>query len=479
MSAILTVSELTSGVKELVESEFPFVWVRGQVQGVSRPPSGHIYFSLTDGNASLSTVWFKGNQWHGSSAGEQVHPVTGEIIDEEDSSRDLHERLEDGLEILCAGHLNVYPPRGVYQLVAELVQEQGVGSLQVAFEEMKKELDDLGYFSSEHKKPVPVNSQKVAVISALQGAALRDFLRLSGERGLGAEIRIYPSLVQGNGAPKQIAKAIHNVNKDKWADVVALIRGGGSPEDLWAFNTRPVADAIFQSKIPVVSGIGHEPDVSISDLVADARAATPSHAAQLLFGERGTLIQRVDDLWDDLLYAYEAFLQGKEGSYRNLRQGLLWLSPEKRLDRNIDRLSALQNRLEQGTRQLLTRAHGQQIYCGSRLQRAFEVSDIDRKGRRVRQLAGRMARAVGVLEERAKMRLEKADASLQALDPERPLRKGFSLVELAGGEFLRSVNDVQQGETVHIRLLDGRVAAQIIGNKKSPNNGTKSGMKDE
>lgn len=324
---IFSVTDITRAVKDVLETEFPFIWVKGQVTNLARPASGHIYFTLTDGDAGLSVVWFKGNQKQGSGEGESVNPLTGEI----ETGGKLE--LEDGMEILCAGHMNVYPPRGVYQLVAELVQEQGVGDLKLAFEAMKRKLAEKGYFSEDRKMEIPASPKKVAVVTAPAGAAVRDFLKIAEGRGTGAQIRIYPTLVQGDLAPAQIAAALDQVGEDGWADVVVLIRGGGSLEDLWAFNTEPVADALFRSTIPVVCGVGHEVDFSIADYVADKRVATPSHAAQELWPRRETLMQTVDELEGGLLRGYENFLDVRESRLETLQKGLGWLSPAQRIDR--------------------------------------------------------------------------------------------------------------------------------------------------
>ncbi len=200
-----------------------------------------------------------------SQGGEKINPLTGEVEEEAGGTALTGAALEDGMEVLCAGRLNVFEPRGQYQLVAELVQDQGVGDLSVAFEALKKKLAEKGYFDEDRKIALPRDPVRVAVITSPSGAAVRDFLRIAKTRGTGSEIRIYPSLVQGDQAPEQIAAALDMVDADDWAEVAVLIRGGGSLEDLWAFNTEPVADAIYRARVPVVSGIGHEPDVSIAD----------------------------------------------------------------------------------------------------------------------------------------------------------------------------------------------------------------------
>ena len=269
--SILTVRQLTAQIKDAVESGFPYVWVRGEVTNVSRPSSGHIYFSLKDENALLQAVWFKGSQ----KERETFDPLTGEVF--EDGPRmSLARTLRNGQQVICAGRLTVYAPRGGYQLVVELAQDSGEGQLHLALEALKRKLAEKGYFSLERKRPIPEHPHRVAVITAPSGAAIRDFLRLSGERGTGCEIRIHPVPVQGDDAPPCIAEALDDENRRGWADVLVLIRGGGSLQDLWAFNDERVAGAVYRSRIPVVAATKSTPPSPIwSRTCVPRRQATP------------------------------------------------------------------------------------------------------------------------------------------------------------------------------------------------------------
>ncbi len=487
MSAIFTVSELTRSVKNLLEAEFPFVWVRGQVTNLARPNSGHVYFTLTDGDAALSVVWFKSSQISANAVerdGERVNPLTGEVEEAEGTTLS-GALLENGMEVLCAGRLNVYEPRGQYQLVAELVQGQGVGDLAMAFEALKRKLAEKGYFDEDRKIDVPRDPQRVAVITSPSGAAIRDFLRIAGTRGTGAEIRVYPSLVQGDKASEQIAAALDLVDGDGWAEVAVLIRGGGSLEDLWAFNTEPVADAIFRARLPVVSGVGHEPDVTIADFVADKRVATPSHAAQELWPRRETLAQRVDVLDMALNRAYANWLLGKGAAFEHLRKALSWLSPGQRLERMEDRFASLLTRLDDAGQDVfhnkrldawsyterLERALGPQRMDGAgrelaslvrRLERGLGPQAVDGLGRQTAGLVHRMERAASRLGEGKERDLELATTALRGLDPEGPLERGYSLVRIERtGGFLRDPKEVTPGDGLDIRVRDGRVAAVV------------------
>ena len=488
MSAIFTVSELTRSVKNLLEAEFPFVWVRGQATNVARPASGHVYFTLTDGDAALSVVWFKSAQTSAKPVeqnGERINPLTGEIEEEAGGAALTGSGLEDGMEVLCAGRLNVYEPRGQYQLVAELVQDQGVGDLALAFEALKRKLSDKGYFDEDRKIAAPRDPKRVAVITSPSGAAVRDFLRIAQSRGTGSEIRIYPSLVQGDMAPAQISTQLDQVDEDGWADVAVLIRGGGSLEDLWAFNTEPVADAVFRARVPVITGVGHEPDVSIADFVADLRAATPSHAAQELWPRRETLAQQVDRLDMAMHRAYAGWLADKRAAFDHLRKALVWLSPARRLDRMEDRFRTLLEKLEsggnglfydklsraQGLEDRLARAFGPERVAAqrretaavaARLARAFGPAAVGEAAGRLDDATRGLARSMGALLENRSRGLALTSTALKGLDPEAPLERGYSLVRVERtGVFLRDPKEVTPGDALAIRVRDGQVAAVV------------------
>ncbi|MFW5836735.1 MAG: exodeoxyribonuclease VII large subunit, partial [Desulfovibrionaceae bacterium] len=352
MPHVLTVTQLTRAVKEVLEAEFPLLWVRGQVSNLSRPSSGHVYFSLADETAVLPVVWFKKSQWRESSSGERVNPATGEV------DLGISAGLEEGADVLVAGRLNVYEPRGVYQLVAEMVQEQGVGGAQLAFEALKRKLAAEGLFDQARKMRLPANPRRVAVVTSAQGAAIKDFLRISEGRGLGGEVRIHPTAVQGAAAPASIAKALARACGDGFAEVIILIRGGGAAEDLSAFNTEEVARAVADSPTPVVAGVGHEIDHTLADMAADVRAATPSHAAQLLWPERAELAQDVDRLDLALRRAFLALVESRRARLETLHRGLRWLSPSARLVRLQGDFEGLARRLIDPGGRFLQRREG-------------------------------------------------------------------------------------------------------------------------
>ena len=456
MSRIFSVSEITSQVRESLEAAFPFVWVRGQVSNLSRPASGHVYFSLKDEGALLNAVWFRKERRETV----EFDPFTGEVF-EGGSRPHLALTVQDGQEVLAAGRVSLYGPRGACQLVVELLQEAGMGRLQQAFEELRLELEAKGWFAAERKRPLPVNPMRVAVVTSLEAAALQDFLRIAGPRGLGGSIRIYPTLVQGAEAPDGIAHALEEVNAQGWAEVAVLIRGGGSLEDLWAFNDRAVAEAVFNSRVPTLSGVGHDTDVTICDLVADARAATPSHAAQLLWAEREIFAQRLDEADIAMRRAVDRALGGYENRLGLLERGLAWLSPRRAVENSRDKLEDAAERLQRAWALKFETWED----AVSRCDRVFRLEYLQRRlsiyKERLNNAESRLAGAMRhVLISREKT-LEGPAAALRALDPHLPLARGYTLTQLPGGELLRSVDQATPGARLDIIVRDGRVAVDV------------------
>ncbi len=276
---IFTVSELTSRIKNLLEESFPSVWVEGEVSNCRMPSSGHIYFTLKDEQSQLNAVFFRG------------------------ANLKTKFRIEDGLKVLALGNISVYQRRGDYQLIVGILQPRGIGELQLAFEQLKMKLQKEGLFAPEHKKSIPLFPRRIGIVTSPTGAASRDIINVINRRFHQGDILINPVKVQGEGAGEEIAKAIDEFNEMGDMDVLIIGRGGGSIEDLWAFNEEIVARAIYNSKIPVISAVGHEIDFVISDFVADLRAPTPSAAAELVVGEMKQIIQRIRDFQTRIISA--------------------------------------------------------------------------------------------------------------------------------------------------------------------------------
>ena len=274
---ILSITEITQSITGLLEPEFPFATVAGEVSNLKRPYSGHLYFTIKDDNAQLKAVLFKQQQ------------------------RYLSDLPRDGQQIVCRGRISVYEPRGEYQLIVDFLQARGEGSQQLLFEQLKKQLAEEGLFAAEHKKPIPFLPAKIALITSPDGAALYDFLKIALTRFPAIPIEILPVRVQGEEAANEIINGLALINNRKSSEVIVICRGGGSLEDLWPFNEERLARAIHASEIPVVSAIGHEIDFTIADFVADLRAPTPSAAAESIVPDIFKLRQFLDSLKQRLL----------------------------------------------------------------------------------------------------------------------------------------------------------------------------------
>ncbi|MFH1460377.1 MAG: exodeoxyribonuclease VII large subunit [Candidatus Omnitrophota bacterium] len=269
---VYKVSELTQDVRKILEDSFPSVWVEGEISTVRTPQSGHMYFTLKDDKAQLKCVFFR------------------------NASLNLNFKIEEGLSCIIFGRISVYDASGQYQLYVQKIEPKGKGALQLAFEQLKNKLAQEGLFDTVRKRPIPFLPKKIGIVTSSTGAAIRDILNVINRRYANVHIIIRPSLVQGKTAAADIAKAIKELNTFKGIDVIIVARGGGSLEDLWAFNEEPVARAVYNSKIPVISAVGHEIDFTICDFVADLRAPTPSAAAEIVVREKDQLVNTLDNL---------------------------------------------------------------------------------------------------------------------------------------------------------------------------------------
>lgn len=431
--AILSVSALTEQLRYKIEQTFPFVWVRGEIANYKVTSAGHIYFSLKDRDAQLQCVWFRGQQ-SALRKGASFDPLTGEVY--ENSAPALE--LSEGLEVLCAGQISIYAVRGQYQMIVELVQASGEGAQALAFEKLKQRLAAAGYFALERKRQLPRNPVKIALLTSPTGAAIHDFLKLAAPRGYGSQIRLYPVMVQGNEAVKSIVSAFALANAQAWADVIVLIRGGGATEDLRVFNDESVATAVFTSTLPVVAGIGHEIDTCLTDMTADVRAATPSHAAELLWQHKNVLFQKIDELEMSLQYMIEQkFRRVVQTVEANVR-ALQWHSPLQRVQRGDEQCIMLQQRLFASIGRLIAERTYRLQLAGQKL------PDLMR---------GHLERYTHVL--------EKYETALHAYDPNTPLQRGYAFVQTKDGATLRSIGQTHAGENLQIVLHDGSLEVSV------------------
>jgi exodeoxyribonuclease VII large subunit len=427
---IYTVSELTEEISGILEEEFPFVWVEGEISNFRIPASGHLYFLLKDDESQLRCVMFKHHAKYLSHTPDRAAVVDQKDGDENGQpslfSPDTH-RIEeaptptpfepkDGMHVLVLGRIGVYAPRGEYQLIADSIRPVGMGAMMYALETLKETLREKGYFDPERKKPLPFLPQEIAIVTSATGAALFDMLRVIYQRFPPAHTLIVPVRVQGEGAAREIAAAIELINRERSADVIICGRGGGSLEDLWAFNTEIVADSIYASKIPVISAVGHEIDVTISDFVADVRAPTPTAAAQIVVPRLEDLLMTLDSAEDKLSTHMTAALHERR----------------KLIEASITKLRIPAERLKVVKRELL-------------------LMQGEMTGAVRRTLMGYR----GTIESRA--------AALHRLDPNGVLARGYSIAQRErDGKILTDSSDIAIGEVARVRLASGKLKTHVI-----------------
>lgn len=438
---VLTVAELTTEVRRLIEQRFGALWVSGEVSNLRVQASGHAYFTLKDASAQLNCVLFRND------------------------ARGVRELLEDGRKLLLQGELSVYEPRGQYQLVVKAAELQGVGALQLAFERLKQRLAAEGLFAPERKRPLPRFPRRVGVVTSPTGAALRDVLHVSERRDPALQFILAPCRVQGDSAAAEIAAAIARLNElaaSLRLDAILVTRGGGSLEDLWAFNEEFVARAIAASRLPVVSAVGHEIDFTISDFVADVRAATPSAAAEIL--TEGVFASRdfAREAPARLAVLARARVERLEDDLAHLARRLTRAHPRRRLDEHWQRLDDLLAGLGRAMRTGIEarRARWQTLLAAWLRVRPALV--LERRGEICQQLRLRLAQAARRgFDDQAHRRALLAER-LRLLSPEQVLARGYSItLDAATGRVVRQPGQVRPGTRLRTRLQGGEIESVV------------------
>jgi exodeoxyribonuclease VII large subunit len=391
---IWTVGELTRLIKDVLEQSFYPFWVVGEVSNLTIHRSGHVYFTLKDRNSQVSCVFFRGAQAARESG------------------------MAEGTSLEVHGRLGVYEPRGQYQLVVNQIRARGLGELQQRFEELKARLRAEGLFDEDRKRPIPRLPSRIGLVTSPSGAAVRDFLQILGRRFANMGVRIYPATVQGAAAAEQIARGIEHFNREGGVDVIVVTRGGGSLEDLWPFNEERVARAIAGSALPVVSGVGHEVDFTISDFAADLRAPTPSAAAELVVQGRTELRERIETLRRRVEGVARLRLAELRNRVQRAARSPVFLRPESAVRMQQQRVDEVTYRLEGNLRTGLQRAHG---------------------------------------------RLEKAQSTLAALNPTAVLSRGYAILIQQQGKAVRTSQQVAPGERLRGVLGEGEIALAVVG----------------
>jgi exodeoxyribonuclease VII large subunit len=476
------VCELTLRLRDVLEEEFPDVWVEGEISNFRAAQSGHLYFTLKDEKAQIKCVCFR------------------------DQVRGRRFQPEDGLKVTVRGAVSVYEARGEYQIYVSHIEPVGLGALQLAFEQLKKKLEEEGLFDAERKKPLPVMPRRIGIVSSPQGAAIQDILRVLRRRFPNLHVTLFPVKVQGDGAAEDIVRAIRHFNRVPMVDVMIVARGGGSLEDLWAFNEEIVARAIAASEIPIITGVGHETDTTIADFAADMRAPTPSAAAEIVVRTRAEFEKHIDDCTRELLQHMRYFFSERRHALRDLathrafrrpgeivrrqrqRADDLSASLAKGLSRRIDmvrrrahisgtrmasfdlagRVRMLQLRVEQRNGELgaaLERAlmRRRRRYAVAQLKLASvnlrtRVSVL-RRGleRRTSEFAVHAGRYLSA----TRRRVEAATVRLEERSPFQLLERGYAIAYDASGKVLRSAEQVAEGDAIRVRLARGELGARV------------------
>ncbi|WLD91989.1 exodeoxyribonuclease VII large subunit [Alkalihalobacillus sp. AL-G] len=447
----LSITALTRYIRRKFEDDgnLQDVWIRGELSNLKFHSRGHMYFTVKDENSRIQSVMFAGN------------------------NRFLKFRPEEGMKVLIRGEVSVYEPYGQYQLYAREMQPDGIGNLFLAFEELKKRLELEGLFAEERKKPLPTIPQKIGVITSPTGAAVRDVITTIKRRFPIAKVTVIPVLVQGPHAAPSISRAIELANHRSQWDVLIVGRGGGSIEELWAFNEEAVARSIFQSKIPIISAVGHETDFTIADFVADVRAATPTAAAELAVPHIAELQEKVSQRQLRLTRAISEKVSGYQSDLNRLQRSYAFKYPmqlvkqkEQDLDRLIERIQRESVRNLQMNRETVDRMNG-------RLKRNHPAEKHKQASNRFEGLTRMLSKEMHKNLGESQSRFDQQVGKLNALSPLKVMERGYSLAYKQDQSLIKSIDQVQPGEQVAVRLKDGKLDCQVWGIEESETNGRK------
>lgn len=444
---IISIGELNQRVRNLLEGEFPAIWVEGEISNLVKPSSGHLYFTLKDSNAQVRAAMFKGN------------------------NRFLTFTPRNGTQVMVRCRVSLYAPRGDYQIIVDSMEESGEGALRRAYEQLKRKLSDEGLFDQECKQDIPTHPQTVGVITSPTGAAIRDILTVFKRRFPATEIVLFPSMVQGEGSAQNIARMIEKANQFKNCDVLIVGRGGGSLEDLWAFNEEIVARAIFASTIPVVSAVGHEIDFTIADLVADVRAATPSAAAELLSPDQleyhaaiASQAQQLTNLIRDKILAHQQHLNHLQKRLKH---------PGQTLQEHAQRLDVLESRLKNALRYQLSDQKSTLENYSTRLRLNSPQLQFEQQLEYIQQLGQRLNRSMVHIMRLKQQALQNNGQRLDALSPLATLSRGYSITRKKTSThkkltLIKHFGDVQIGDSLCSDVSDGIIYSTVT--EITPNN---------
>ncbi len=439
---IWTVSELTREIRFTLEKTFGSIWVEGEISNLRRPDSGHVYFTIKDAGAQLAAVLFR------------------------DNARDLGFEISDGQQVVALGEISVYEPRGQYQIICRRLLPKGLGALQAQFEALKRKLDAEGLFAATRKKPIPPFPEHIGIVTSPTGAAIRDILNIINRRYPNIHIVIYPVRVQGEGAAEEISEAIDQLNALSSSevltlDVIIVTRGGGSLEDLWAFNEEIVARAIASSKIPIISAVGHEIDFTIADFVADLRAPTPSAAAELVVKQRLELIETIGQLQNRLARGLRHELTELRHRVEQATVSYAFRQPENLITQYRQRVDHTTDQMRQRTEHLLAITRELVKSLNGRIQKQNPDAVIAEKLVRVSELKARTDRLAHTALVSQFDHRDQLAKRLDALSHKSTLRRGYSITRLTDGRIVKTVKTVKSGDHLRTAVSDGEFGSVV------------------
>ncbi|ORM67502.1 exodeoxyribonuclease VII large subunit [Pantoea rwandensis] len=434
---IFTVSRLNTTVRQLLENEMGLVWLSAEISNFTQPSSGHWYFTLKDDGAQVRCAMFR------------------------NSNRRVTFRPQHGQQVLVRASITLYEPRGDYQLLIESMHPAGEGLLQQQFEQLKARLAAEGLFDQQFKQPLPDPARQVGVITSATGAALHDVLRVLHRRDPSLPVIIYPTPVQGVDAPAAIVRAIELANQRDECDVLIVGRGGGSLEDLWSFNDERVARAIFASRLPIVSAVGHETDVTIADFVADLRAPTPSAAAEVVSRNQIELLRRLQSQQQRMEMAMDFYIAEQQRRFTRIQHRLQQQHPQLRLARQQTTLFQLQRRLGEAMDQRLRSANRQQDRLLQRLNNQQPQGRILRAQQQMQQWQYRLQQGMEKQLNHNRQRFGTLAAQLEGVSPLATLARGFSVTTDTQGQLVKKTQQLHKGDLLRTRLDDGWVESQV------------------
>jgi len=434
---VYSVSELNRTIRGLLESQFPLLWIEGEISNLAEPASGHIYFTLKDSKAQVRCAMFKGRK--------QL----------------LRFKPQNGQQILIRAKVGLYEARGEFQLVAEHMEEAGDGALRREFEELKTRLAKEGLFDESLKQAIPELPKCIAVITSGTGAAIRDVLSVLGRRFPSIPIQVYPVAVQGEKAAPEISKALYRASKSKTCDVILLVRGGGSLEDLWAFNEEQVARAIVLCDVPVISGVGHEVDVTIADFTADHRAATPSAAAELVSPNQQTYIHKLQSYQRQLIRVMQTELSRLNEQSKWLQSRLKTQHPSSQLMQQSQQLDDLTSNLQSAFQAIINEKKHDLKYNMQSLLNNRPDQFIDYQKIQLEDLTSRLAYSSELNIENKKSQLANLSRTMQAVSPLNTLSRGYSITRDKNGETVTNARQLRKGDKIVSEFNKGKVTSRV------------------